>query len=162
MDRWTDILSRPAGTTFGGVLTGLTSTGRHLRVALLAVAGTLLLLGTLVGQDDAFPFGPFRMYATADAPNGSVLSTRLEAVTVDGAVVRVGEGDIGMRRAEYEGQLPSLSASALGDLARVHARRRPDAPTWRVVRLVRDAYGLHDRRPTGTVTSTVLLTWTAP
>ena len=129
MVRWTDILSRPAGTTFGGVLTGLTATGRHLRVALLAVAGTLLLLGTLVGQDDAFPFGPFRMYATADAPNGSVLSTRLEAVTVDGAVVRVGEGDIGMRRAEYEGQLPSLSASALGDPISLKAETSSTSPT---------------------------------
>jgi len=144
------------------VLTGLTATGRRLRVTLLLLASVLLLAGTVRGQDDAFPFGPFRMYATADAPNGSVLSIRLEAVTVEGAVVRVDEGDIGMRRAEYEGQLPSLSASALGDLARVHARRRPDAPAWRVVRLVRDAYALHGGRPTGTMTSTVLLIWTAP
>ena len=151
-----------SATTFGGVATALTATGRRVRVSLLALAGTLLLLGTFVGQDDAFPFGPFRMYATADAPGGSVLSTRLEAVTVTGAVVRVGEGDIGMRRAEYEGQLADLSPAALGDLARVHARRRPHSPAWRTLRLVRDAYALHDGRPTGTVTSTVLLTWAAP
>ena len=140
----------------------LTATGRRLRVGLLAVVAVLLLLGTVAGQDDAFPFGPFRMYATADDPDGPVLSARLEAVTADGAVVRVGEGDIGMRRAEYEGQLGRVSTAVLGDLAAVHARRRPQAPAWTELRLVRDAYALHDGRPTGTVSTSVLMTWTAP
>ena len=140
----------------------LTATGRRLRVGVLAVVVVLLLIGTLHGTDDAFPLGPFRMYATADDPDGPVLSARLEAVTATGAVVRVSEGDIGMRRAEYEGQLAGLSTRVLGDLATVHARRRPHAPAWARLRLVRDAYLLHDGRPTGSVTTTVLITWYAP
>ena len=140
----------------------LTAAGRRVRVGLLAGLAVLLLIGTFRGTDDAFPFGPFRMYATADSPDGPVLSTRLEAVTARGTVVPVGEGDIGLRRAEYEGQLGRLSPTVLGELVAVHTRRRPHAPAWTHLRLVQDAYALHDGRPTGVVTTTVLATWTAP
>ena len=127
---------------------------------LLGVSAVLLLVGTFHGTDDDFPFGPFRMYATADDPNGAVLSARLEAVTTEGTVVRVSEGDIGMRRAEYEGQLDRVTPAVLGDLAAVHTRRRPDAPRWVELRLLRDAFHLKNGRP-GTTTTRVLATWRA-
>ena len=37
----------------------------------------LLLAGTVWGDDDAFPFGPFRMYSTRNDPNAPVISTRV-------------------------------------------------------------------------------------
>lgn len=139
----------------------LSATGRRVRLAaLLAVAG-LLLLGTLRGSDDAFPFGPFRMYAAADDPNGTVLSTSLVAVTEQGRTVGVTSGDIGLRRAEYEGQLGRLRPAVLGELAAVHSRRRPRAPRYRALRVVQTAYRLHDGVP-GPRSERVLSSWQAP
>ena len=136
----------------------LTARGRRLRVAGLLGALALLLLGTFHGTDDDFPFGPFRMYSTADSPDGRVLSTTLEAVTVAGAVVPVEERDIGLRRAEYEGQLPRVTPAVLADLVRVHSRRRPADPAWVLLRVVQTAYPLHHGEP-GPATRSVLVAW---
>ena len=138
----------------------LTATGRRLRLAALAGVAVLLLLGTAVGTDDAFPFGPFRMYATADSPDRPVLSTTLEAVTSSGRLVPVTERDIGLRRAEYEGQLSRLTPAVLAELVRVHARRRPGDVAWVGLRVVRTAYALHDGRPGARIRS-VLASWGA-
>lgn len=124
----------------------------------------LLLAGTAWGQDDHFPFGPFRMYATADDPDGRVLSTYLRAVDADGAVVeRVGEQHIGMRRAEYEGQLSRIvdEPDILGDVAETFSRRHPDRPEWVEVSVVQTAHLLVDGEPTQERTE-VLATWTRP
>lgn len=128
----------------------LTAAGKRVRVAVLAVAAALLLAGTVWGTDDAFPFGPFRMYATADDPDGRVLSTRLVAVTEDGREVAVTEDDIGLRRAEYEGQLSSLveRPAVLAQLAEARAKRHPDRPRFVEVRIVQRTYELVDGAPT--------------
>jgi hypothetical protein len=142
----------------------LTTTGRRVRLAALAVGLALLVAGTAWGQDDHFPFGPFRMYATADDPDGRVLSTYLQAVDADGVVVpRVGEREIGLRRAEYEGQLSRIveRPEVLGELAEVFSRRHPDRAPWVEVSVVRTAYLLRDGVRTGERTE-VLTTWTAP
>lgn len=142
----------------------LSATGRRVRAAGFLAGLALLLAGSAWGQDDHFPFGPFRMYATADDPDGRVLSTYLRAVDADGVVVpRVGEQQIGMRRAEYEGQLSRIVAepAILGDLAETFSRRHPDAAPWLEVSVVQTAYTLVDGVPTGR-TSEVLATWTAP
>jgi len=142
----------------------LSTAGRRARTAALAVGLALLAAGTAWGQDDHFPFGPFRMYATADDPNGRVLSTYLQAVDEDGAVVpRVGEREIGLRRAEYEGQLSRVveRPEVLGELAAVFSRRHPDRPRWVEVSVVQTAHVLVDGVPTDERTE-VLATWTAP
>lgn len=142
----------------------MTQTGRRVRVAVTALVAVLVLAGTLVGTDDDFPFGPFRMYSTADDPDGRVLSTYLQAVDADGRVVpRVGEAHIGLRRAEYEGQLSRVvdRPEVLGELARVFARRHPERAPWVEVSVVRTAYDLVDGVPRGE-TVEVLVTWTAP
>ena len=136
----------------------LTATGRRLRLGGLVVAAVLLLLGTAVGGDDDFPFGPFRMYATADDPNGQVLSTTLEAVTATGRAVAVDERDIGLRRAEYEGQLARVTPAVLRQLVEVHARRRPGDQAWVGLRVVRTAYLLHHGTP-GAARRSVLASW---
>lgn len=139
----------------------LTATGRRVRLGGLLAVAVALLLGTFAGTDDDFPLGPFRMYATADSPNGRVLSTTLEAVTADHQVVSVGERDIGLRRAEYEGQLGRLTPAVLHQLVTVHARRRPEDPAWVELSVVRTATALHNGRP-GRTTRELLATWRAP
>ena len=137
---------------------------RGVRTAGFAVGLCLLVAGTVAGQDDHFPFGPFRMYSTADDPDGRVLSTYLQAVDDEGAVVsRVGERDIGLRRAEYEGQLSRVveSPEILGELADVFSERHPDRPRWVEVSVVQTAYELVDGVPTDERTR-VLATWRAP
>ena len=142
----------------------LTPTGRRVRVVALAAGLALLLAGTAWGDDDHFPFGPFRMYSTADDPDGRVLSTYLQAVDAEGSVVeRVGEREVGLRRAEYEGQLSRVveRPEVLGELARVFSRRHPDRPPWVEVSVVQTAYVLVDGEPTDERT-TVLARWERP
>jgi hypothetical protein len=141
----------------------LPARGRALRVLVLAVGLALLLLGTLRGSDDAFPFGPFRMYATADDPDGRVLSTYVQAVDAAGVVLpRLGEGEVGLRRAEYEGQLGRVVAdpAMLQDLARAFARRHPDRSPLVELSVVQTAHQLVDGAPVGESTA-VLATWRA-
>lgn len=77
-----------------------------LRLAISAVALVAVLAGTAWGQDDDFPVGPFRMYATAARPTGTVRVAELFGVRADGTRVLLQAHDVGLRRAELEGQLP--------------------------------------------------------
>ncbi|MCW2735553.1 hypothetical protein [Nocardioides sp.] len=139
----------------------LTATGRRVRLAVTAVFFGLLLAGTAVGQDDAFPFGPFRMYATRDAPDGLVLSTRVEAVDATGRVVVVPDTATGLRRAEIEGQVGRLRSDPglLAAISRAHDRLHPDQPAYDEVRVVERRYRLRDSRPTGDQTEQVVARW---
>ncbi len=140
----------------------LTQAGRRARVAATAVVVALLVLGTFVGQDDAFPFGPFRMYSTRDAPDGVVLSTRVEAVDSTGRVLVVPDTATGMRRAEIEGQVGRFrrDPSLLASLSRAHDRLHPGEPSYEQVRVVEKRYQLHDSRPSGRATERVVASWT--
>jgi hypothetical protein len=139
----------------------LTTAGRRTRLAVTALVFGLLLAGTLVGQDDAFPFGPFRMYATRDAPNGLVLSTRVEAVDATGRVLVVPDTATGLRRAEIEGQVARFRADPglLGEISRAHSRLHPRQPMYDEVRVVERRYQLRDSRPTGEQTDEVVARW---
>src|ERR1700753_434164 len=79
--------------------------GRDVCGAVTFVVFGLLLYGTVAGQDDMFPFGPFRMYATADKLNAPITDTRFEIVDTTGTTVALTEVTSGIRRAEIEGQL---------------------------------------------------------
>ncbi len=154
----------PLPPAASGSTVRLSAAGRRTRSAALLAGLALLVAGTAWGQDDHFPFGPFRMYATADDPDGRVLSTYLQAVDADGVVVpRVGEREIGLRRAEYEGQLSRIveRPEILGELADVFSQRHPGRAPWVEVSVVRTAYLLRDGVRTGERTE-VLATWTAP
>jgi hypothetical protein len=140
----------------------LTAAGRRVRLAATAVVLGPLLVGTAVGGDDAFPFGPLRMYATRDAPNGEVVSTRVEAVDARGRVVPVPDSATGLRRAEIEGQVGRFLAepALLGALSRAHDQIHPGAAAYVVVRVVERRYRLRDSRPTGEATDRVVASWT--
>ena len=89
-------------------------------VSLRLNVAVLLLAGTFVGQDDDFPFGPFRMYSTRDDPDGTVVSTRVEAVDTGGTLRVVDESSTGLKRAEVEG-LALLDLLRRRHFMRVHA-----------------------------------------
>ncbi|MCA1710503.1 MAG: hypothetical protein LC789_02230 [Actinobacteria bacterium] len=135
--------------------------GRRARTAATVVGASLLLAGTFFGQDDAFPFGPFRMYATRDDPDGLVVSTRVEAVDSTGRQLVVPDTATGMRRAEIEGLAGRFrdDPGLLADLSRAHDRLHPDEPPYETVRVVQRRYRLQDSRPTGTTTETVVAQW---
>lgn len=127
------------------------------------LVAALLLAGTFVGQDDDFPFGPFRMYSTRDDPNGTVVSTRVEAVDRLGRLRTVDERSTGLRRAEVEGQVSRFRAdpSLLAALSRAHDQLQPGDPAFVEVRVVERRYLLHDSRPSGQQTETVVARWRA-
>ena len=141
----------------------LTTAGRRTRSAATVITACLVLAGTFVGQDDDFPFGPFRMYATRDDPDGEVRSARVEAVDRAGRGRTVDERSTGLKRAEVEGQVQRFVSEpeTLGLLAEAHARLRPDESPLVEVRVVERSYILRDSRPTGEQSERVIARWTA-
>lgn len=61
--------------------------GRLVRLLVSVAYLSLLLAGTAFGDDDPFPFGPFRMYSTSTPPNGDVHIMAL-AARMPGGVYR--------------------------------------------------------------------------
>jgi hypothetical protein len=135
--------------------------GRWCRVAATLICGLLLLGGTLFGADDDFPFGPFRMYATAPDPNGDARDTRVEGTDVDGRTVAITEGNSGIRRAEIEGQQGAYVAmpSRLSEVAAAYESHSPGAARLRSVRIVIRWHGIEHARPTGTYRDEVIVEW---
>lgn len=142
----------------------LSSRGRVARVAVTVVGLVLLLAGTFWGQDDDFPFGPFRMYSTAPDPNADAPDTRVEGVDTTGRTVVLTEANSGLRRAEIEGQQRAYidDPSRLRQVAAAYAEKSPEAPPLRTVRIVIRWEGIEHSRPTGTSRDEVIATWTAP
>jgi hypothetical protein len=118
----------------------------------------LLFVGTWREHDDQFPFGPFRMYASAVDNNGAVRSVRLEGVDDGGRPLTIRSGVIGMRRAEFEGQLPRLvhDQQLLDGLARSYRRQQSGGPKLRELRLIERSFQLVNGRQVGDATENVL------
>lgn len=127
---------------------------RGLATALALVA---LLAGTAWGEDDHFPFGPFRMFSRTTKPTGRVTASRIEAVTVAGDVVTIDHGAFGLRRAEVEGQLPRFrrDPALLRHLAAAYREANPDGVDVVELRVVNDISRLTDGRVTSRETRVV-------
>jgi hypothetical protein len=125
----------------------LTHNGRRVRLGVALTLCAALVWGTLWGQDDDFPIGPFRMYSTRQRLDGRVSWYEVRVVTPAGEEVLLGTTRLGLRRAEVEGQQPRLIEDpellcVLADAA--------DADVEIVeVRLVKRSRPLQDGRPTG-------------
>ena len=134
-------------------------TARSARLAGAAVVLTLLLVGAVWGDDDAFPFGPFRMYSTRADPDAAVVSTRVVGLTAGGEEVRLSGGQVGLRRAEFEGQLPRIEAhpELLGLLADSYAAKHPGAEELVEVQVVQRRFELSDGQPTDAYSDTVVV-----
>lgn len=140
---------------------GLGTRGRTIRLLAAAVVLALTLVGTVWGQDTAFPVGPFRMYATRDGLDAPVSSTRVDGVNLAGTRVAIDDSETGLRRAEIEGQIRRLIAdpSLLGLIADAYARRNPSKPPLSRMEVVVRRYELRDGARTGDYTETVLAAW---
>jgi hypothetical protein len=137
----------------------MTASGRRVRLLATAVVAGALLAGSLVGSDDWFPVGPFRMYATSGRATGEVRTAALVAVTAAGDEITVGPDDVGLRRAELEGQLRRLRdgphlLGALGD--HLTDRWGTEVVTVRLEETVRPVV---DRRPAGEAERRVVAEW---
>ena len=137
----------------------LAPAGRVVRLAAAAVVLLVVLAGTVWGDDDAFPFGPFRMYSTRADPDAPVISTRVVGLTAAGEEIRLSGGQVGLRRAEFEGQLPRIEAhpELLGLLADAFAAHNPDAPPLVEVQVVQRRFELSGGQQTGTVDDHVIV-----
>ena len=141
----------------------LSRAGRRLRVAATLIASAALLAGTIVGSDDDFPFGPFRMYAGIDRPDAPVPDTRVEAIDLAGTALVLTERNAGIRRAEIEGQLDRFAAdpSLLAEVARGYAERNPSAPALAQVTVLIRWHEMNRGRPTGGSHDQTVATWRA-
>jgi hypothetical protein len=137
----------------------LSPAGRLRRLLASFIALALLLVGTVWGDDDSFPFGPFRMYSTRNDPDAPVISTRVVGLTAAGEEVRLSAGQVGLRRAEFEGQVDRIRANPelLGLVADSFAESHPSAPDLVSVEFVQRRYELADGKPTGEYTDRVVV-----
>jgi len=138
--------------------------GRRLRIGVTLAATALTLWGTMWGQDDAFPFGPFRMFATADQLNAPINDTRFELRDASGAKVVLTEVNTGIRRAEIEGQLGRFRAdpSLLRVIADAYIARNPSAPAPVTVWITVREWQLSGGLKTGAYTDETIATWNEP
>ncbi len=145
-------------------MTRLTDNGRRVRVLLTAVVAVVLLAGTFWGQDDDFPFGPFRMFSTAPEPHGAARDTRVEGIDGAGRTVQITEANSGIRRAEIEGQQGAYIAdpARLSLVADAYGEHTPGAGPLQEVRIVIRWSEVRDRRPTGTSRDEVIARWVRP
>ena len=139
----------------------LSARGRTVRVVVTALGALLLLTGTLWGQDDDFPFGPFRMYSTAPGADEDAPDTRVEGVDATGRTIVLTEANSGIRRAEFEGQQKQYvdDPPRLRRVAAAYAAHNPGAAPLVVVQIVIRWAGVEDSRPTGTSTDEVVVQW---
>lgn len=135
--------------------------GMHARLAVAIVAGLLLLAGTFRGDDDNFPFGPFRMYSTKQELDGEVRVTEVEGLTLAGAWVPLPFTDFGLRRADVEGQLGMLEqppVEVLADMAVAYERFGRGEQEIVALRLLERTIDLEDGKPAGE-TVEIVATW---
>jgi hypothetical protein len=129
------------------------------RLAVTTAVVTTVCLGTWVGNDDWWPFAPMSQYAFSVQNNGVINSLTMDALTVDGEVVRVplSKEKIGIERAEIEGQAPRIieHPELLQDIAVLHSRLLPHEPAYRVIYLRNTSTQIG----TGTATIHTLATW---
>ena len=129
------------------------------RLAVTAAVVTTVCLGTWVGNDDWWPFAPMSQYAFSVQNNGIINSLTMDALTVDGEVVRVplSKEKIGIERAEIEGQAPRIieHPELLQDIAVLHSRLLPHEPAYRVIYLRNTSTQIG----TGAATIHTLATW---
>ena len=154
----------PAAAPTAAPAETLSTLGRAWRLALLAALAALFLAGSLKGDDPWWPFGPWRMFSTSQAPTGSVWADAIQVQTAPGEWIdaALSPGNVGLNRAEIEGRIPQIvqHPAMLGTLAASHSRLRPGSARWIGVRVVRRETVIVDRVPTGQLNTTVLATWT--
>ena len=129
------------------------------RLAVTAAVVTTVCLGTWVGNDNWWPFAPMSQYAFSVRNDGVINSLTMDALTVDGRVVRVplSKEMVGIEWAEIEGQAPRIieHPELLQDVAVLHSRRLPREAPYAVIYLRNTSTQIG----TGAETVFTLATW---
>jgi hypothetical protein len=135
--------------------------GRRVRVGFTLTLAALVFYGTLWGDDEDFPVGPFRMYSTSRELNEPVYDTQMYAVNAAGEEFRFVEGLTGVRRAEIEGQMDLIKddPTRLRYLAEAYENRYPSRPEVVEVRIVIEWSEIDDGVPTGESYVEEVATW---
>jgi hypothetical protein len=140
----------------------LTRTGRLLAGLAPLVVGALLLTGSLVGEDDQFPFGPFRMYATKQGLDGRVRVPEIWGLKEGAGRERLPPENFGLRRADLEGQLGKLAEPptfVLARLAESYRRLHDGEFPFDALELRQRIYLLEKGVPVGDRLSAAIASW---
>jgi len=142
----------------------LTATGRATRIVAAVAGVALLLAGTVWGQDDKFPFGPFSMYAGVNGPNEPAPDTRVEGTDSTGRTIVLNERNAGVRRAEIEGQEGAYvdDPSRLARIADGYQGLNPGAPPLEKVALIVRLHEIRHSTSTGKWHDDVRAVWERP
>jgi hypothetical protein len=134
------------------------SGGRRGRMAGVLIVLALLLAGTFWGDDDNFPFGPFRMYSTKQELDGEVRATAVEGLTPDEGWIELPFEAFGLRRADVEGQLDRFARSPteiLAAMAVAYDRLNPDEGRFLAFRLREHTFDLENGLEAGETVATL-------
>jgi hypothetical protein len=135
------------------------------RIAATVLGIGLLLNGSLLMSDDAWPFGPLSQYAFSPSRNSTIVITRVEGLLADGRRIdlplRVETA--GISRAEIEARIPQITAnpSLLRSVADGWMSRHTAEPALLRVWLVQDQTRLVDGR-VGPIRLVELAAWELP
>lgn len=134
--------------------------GLIARVAALVVGTVLVVHGTIWGNDVQWPFAPMAQFAFRVGDNDAIRSLYLSARDVDGKqfVVPLSPPNLGIGRAEVEGQLPAIQRdpALLEDLIEPYPRLHPGAPALAQVWLRQKVTILHRGRADGEYLETLV------
>ncbi len=145
----------PGGSTSRAFTVGLPTAarrrGRLVRNLLTALVFLGVITSSVWGEDDHFPFAPFRMYSTTTSPSGTVTMPHFEAVTVSGARLELETEDLGLRSAEVLGLMDRFrrEPALLRRLAQTHGATGPARSRLAELSLVQGIHSLRDGRPDG-------------
>ena len=134
------------------------------RVARL-VATIAVMVGVVVsnqwGSDDDFPFAPFKMYSTSRELDEPVGDTQVWGIDAAGQEWRLTQEATGIRRAEYEGQIPRFldDPELLELVAEAYAARHPSREAIDEVSIVVEWHELEDGVVTGDRWVEEVVTW---
>jgi hypothetical protein len=166
-----ELITRPKDVTCSRVGAGTAASGgarrrtmaRGMHARLVAAIGVALLLvvGTFWGDDDNFPFGPFRMYSTKQGLDGEVRATEVMGLTESGAWVGIPFDHFGLRRADIEGQLGKLAEppeEVLESMAIAYERFDRGDEDMVAFRLLERTFDVEDGVPAGEEVE-IVATW---
>ena len=129
----------------------MTPAGRRARTLATGITIALLVVGSIWGQDDHFPLGPFRMYSVSNRLDGRVTSLQLQGRIGGGARREIEFDRFGLRRAEVQGQVARVDLGdcdlLLAHLAESYDRFHRRGPVLHELHLVYEIDTLDDGRP---------------
>lgn len=133
-----------------------------VRITLGLVTAITLLVGTWIGDDDNFPFGPFRMYSTKQELDGEVRIIEIYGLSRNGQWVKVLFNNFGLRRADVEGQLGKLAEppqAILAEMFEAHDRIHAGPVPFEALQLRQRTYDLEDGRSVRELVETIGTWW---